>query len=92
MMAMSDAEPSQLECRKIAELLGEYLDGSLPTHTRELLEWHIDGCAPCVSFMRTYKETIRVTGRLPDAPVPRELKQRLLAFVRTQRDPSRPQT
>src|SRR2546427_8293213 len=35
--------PSSLECRQIAELLGDYLEGTLPGQTRELLEWHIEG-------------------------------------------------
>ena len=78
---------SELECRQIAELLGDYFDGSLPNHLRELLEWHIDGCQPCVAFINTYRETISVTRRLPDAPMPVELKKRLIAFVKSARDP-----
>jgi hypothetical protein len=78
---------SELECRQIAELLGDYFDGSLPNHLRELLEWHIDGCQPCVAFINTYRETISVTRRLPDAPMPVELKKRLVAFVKSARDP-----
>ncbi len=78
---------SELECRQIAELLGDYFDGSLPNHLRELLEWHIDGCQPCVAFINTYRETISVTRRLPDAPMPIELKIRLIAFVKSARDP-----
>ncbi|HZF03768.1 MAG TPA: zf-HC2 domain-containing protein [Patescibacteria group bacterium] len=79
---------SQIECRQIAELLGDYFDGSLPNHLRELLEWHIDGCQPCVAFINTYRETISVTRRLPDAPMPVELKKRLIAFVKSARDPN----
>ena len=78
---------SELECRQIAELLGDYFDGSLPNHLRELLEWHIDGCAPCVAFINTYREMISVTRRLPEAPMPVELKKRLIAFVKSARDP-----
>jgi anti-sigma factor RsiW len=75
-----------MECRQIAELLGDYFDGSLPNHLRELLEWHIDGCSPCVAFMNTYRGTIAATRRLPDAPMPVELKRRLVAFVKSARD------
>src|SRR5438128_463485 len=53
-MAMSEcgsgSSPSEIECRQIAELLGDYFDGALPQRTVELLEWHVDGCAPCVAF------------------------------------------
>lgn len=79
---------SEIECRQIAELLGDYFDGSLPAHLRELLEWHIDGCQPCVAFINTYRETISVTRRLPEAPMPVELKKRLVAVVKSARDPN----
>ena len=79
--------PSELECRQIAELLGDYFDGTLPNHLRELLEWHIEGCQPCVAFINTYRGTIAATRRLPDVPMPVELKKRLIAFVKSARDP-----
>lgn len=71
-----------MECRQIAELLADYLDGTLPKHTVELLEWHIDGCAPCVAFVNTYRGTIRATRSLREVDVPTELKKRLLAVLR----------
>jgi len=76
---------SELECRQIAELLGDYLDGTLPSHVRELLEFHIDGCAPCVAFVNTYRGTIAATRTLPEAPMPIELKKRLLRVLKEQR-------
>jgi hypothetical protein len=71
-----------LECRQIAELLGDYMDGSLPSRLRDLIDFHIDGCQPCVAFMNTYRSTIHVTRTLPSIPVPPELKQRLLKVLR----------
>jgi len=77
--------PSSIECRQIAELLGEYLEGTLPQQTRELLEWHIEGCAPCVAFVNTYRGTISAARKLRDVDIPPELKKRLLAVLRAQR-------
>jgi hypothetical protein len=74
---------SAIECREIADLLGDYLDGSLPKRMVELIEWHIDGCAPCVAFINTYRGTIRATRSLRDAEIPPELKKRLLNILRT---------
>lgn len=76
----SDSPPG-LECRKIAELLGDYLEGTLPKHTAELLEWHIDGCPPCVAFINTYRGTVNVTRALRDVTIPPELKSRLLRVL-----------
>ena len=75
--------PSEIECRQIAEMLGDYLDGSLPRETRELIDFHIDGCAPCVAFLNTYRGTVDAARRLPDVPIPSELKKRLLAVLKS---------
>jgi len=74
-----------MECRQIADLLGEYFDGTLPKATRELLEWHIEGCPPCVAFVNTYRGTITAARKLSDVPIPTELKQRLLSVLKTRR-------
>lgn len=79
------ADPSAMECRQIAELLGEYLDGTLPRHLRELLEWHIEGCPPCVAFVNTYRGTVNAAATLREVEVPPEFKQRLLEALRTAR-------
>ena len=75
--------PTDLECRRIAELLGDYFDGSLPRETRELIDFHIDGCPPCVAFLNTYKGTMDAARKLPDVPIPPELKNRLLAVLKS---------
>lgn len=75
-------EPSDMECRQIAELLGDYLDGTVPKNVRELIEWHIESCAPCVAFVNTYRGTIDAAKKLKETPIPPELKQRLLSVLR----------
>jgi Putative zinc-finger len=74
-----------VECKQIAELLGEYLEGTLPRETAELLEWHIEGCAPCVAFVNTYRGTINAARTLREVAIPPELKSRLIAFLKTSR-------
>jgi len=71
-----------MDCRKIADLLSDYLEGTLPRRTAELLEWHIDGCAPCVAFVNTYRGTLNATRAVRDVDIPPELKKRLLAVLR----------
>ena len=77
------SDPVSIECRQIADLLGDYLDGSLPKRLSDLLEWHIEGCAPCVAFVNTYRGAVNATTKLRDVTIPPELKQRLLAVLRT---------
>ncbi len=83
---MSDSQAhdhSMIECRQLADLLGDYLEGTLPAPTRELLEWHIDGCGPCVAFVNTYRGTIDAARKLREVEIPAELKKRLLAVLRS---------
>lgn len=83
MVVMAEpSEPGTVECRQLAELLGDYLDGTLPKRTRELLEWHIEGCQPCVAFVNTYRGTVDAATKLRDTEIPAELKQRLIAVLR----------
>ncbi len=84
------AGSSSIECRQIAELLGDYLEGTLPSGTRDLLEWHIEGCAPCVAFVNTYRGTIDAAKKLKDVEIPAELKKRLLGVLRSQRASTEP--
>lgn len=83
----SDATPSEVGCRQIADLLGDYLDGTLPRSTTDLIEWHIEGCAPCVAFVNTYRGTVDAARKLGEVEIPRELKARLLSVLRARRPP-----
>jgi anti-sigma factor RsiW len=81
MGTMSD--PTHIECRQIAEMLADYLDGTLDERLRSLVDWHIESCSPCVAFVNTYRGTIKATRQIADVPIPPELKQRLLKVLRT---------
>jgi predicted anti-sigma-YlaC factor YlaD len=71
-----------IDCTRVAQLLGDYLDGTLPREQSELLEWHLDGCRPCIAFVNTYKGTVNAAKKLRDVEIPPELKKRLVAFLR----------
>ena len=89
MSGCSSGSPHEIECRQIAELLGDYLEGTLPSHTRDLIDFHIDGCPPCVAFVNTYRGTMDATRKLPDVPIPPELKKRLLAVLKSTEAPKK---
>jgi len=70
-----------LACPECMDLLADYVDGVLPRDKAELLEWHIEGCAPCVAFVKTYKGTVDAARRLRQTTLPPELRERLIAFL-----------
>ena len=76
---------SSVECRQIAELLGDYIEGALPRRQQELIDWHIEGCPPCVAFVNTYRGTINAAQTLRHVEIPTELKSRLLAVLSADR-------
>jgi len=77
---MGDSSPS-IGCTECMDLLADYVDGVLPREQAELLEWHIEGCPPCVAFVNTYRGTVDAAKRLRQATLPPELRERLIAFL-----------
>ena len=79
--------PSECGCRDIVGFLADYLDGGLDPATTRRLQAHLEGCAPCVAFLNTYKGTVKAVRQLKEADIPTELKDRLLSFLRQRNVP-----
>ena len=50
-----------LNCRITLELIPDYLSASIAAAARGALETHLDECADCAAFLRTYQKTIELT-------------------------------
>jgi anti-sigma factor RsiW len=79
--------PEELTCREMAEFLGDYVSGELPSEVRGVFEGHLAECADCVTYLRTYEHTIRLAreaaGSDPVPPtVPAELVRAIVAARR----------
>lgn len=70
-----------LTCRRVTEILIDYVEGTLADDERSLLERHLCGCVPCAIYMHTYHDTIRLTHALPDEPLPAEFAARLKSMI-----------
>jgi anti-sigma factor (TIGR02949 family) len=71
----------QIGCAECVDLLADYVDGALPSDQAQRLEWHLEGCPPCVAFVKTYKGTVDAARRLRQTTLPPELRDRLIAFL-----------
>jgi anti-sigma factor RsiW len=71
-----------MTCRELAELLIDYLQGELEPELAEHIRRHLSGCGPCEAFVATYQITIQLTRRLPPAPMPSQLAERLQRALR----------
>ncbi len=70
-----------MNCRELAELLIDFVSGELPPEHSGHVHEHLKCCPPCVAYLETYQITIRLTRRLPCAPLPAALEQRLRAAL-----------
>ncbi len=55
---------------------------TLDPETVRALEAHLAGCQDCTAFINTYRGTGRSSRAISERQLPRELKERLLTFLR----------
>jgi len=71
-----------MSCKEITELVTDYVEGRLSLRQRLRFQFHLGTCRHCRAFLRQMRATIRLTGRLPEAPLPPSLEAELLARFR----------
>lgn len=77
-----------MNCREFSEFVMAWLDGELPEEERSVFEAHIRDCPPCLNFLDTYRDTVRLGKSvwIEDEPslqeVPESLVQAILASRR----------
>lgn len=73
-----------MKCRDFVEFLMAYLDGELPEEQRATFEEHMVECPPCVTYLDTYAETLRLGRTLcrdPEGPVPEDVPEGLVRAI-----------
>ncbi|HEX8202309.1 MAG TPA: zf-HC2 domain-containing protein [Isosphaeraceae bacterium] len=73
-----------MTCREFVEFLDEYLSGELPGSVRSDFELHLEGCADCMAYLRSYEETIRLAkaiGAEPESSVPEKAPEELIRAI-----------
>ncbi len=73
-----------MNCKEIAYLLADYLDGSMDPRMRTELAEHLASCEPCMAFARTYRTTCRKASELRgtiEYKIPDEVRERLTSFL-----------
>ena len=69
-------------CKKITDLICNYLAGRLSPTVKRAFERHLQMCPDCVNFLNTYKKTVSLTGALRAGELPAEVRANVLAFLR----------
>jgi RNA polymerase sigma factor (sigma-70 family) len=76
--ALRTALAGRQACPVMGELLADW-DGQLTEQTRDLVAWHIEQCQICVNDARGALRPTVLSGLLPLAPLPPELRERVLS-------------
>ena len=74
--------PIALTCQELAELVTDYLEGTLPLGQRLRFRLHIAGCRDCTLYVEQMRTTIAVTGRIGAEDIAPEVRDELLAAFR----------
>jgi RNA polymerase sigma-70 factor (ECF subfamily) len=77
--------PDAMTCRELVAFLNAYVSGELPPKRRAEFDRHLSVCPPCVAYLESYRDTIRLARgsfERPDDQVPEDVPPRLLAAIR----------
>lgn len=72
----------EVDCRKLARMLGDYVDDQLPVDMKHEVDAHMAQCAPCVAFLKQYRFAPDAAREVLLRAVPEQLESRLLSFLR----------
>jgi anti-sigma factor RsiW len=72
---------ADLTCEQVIGLLADYLESALTPEVIAELQAHLEGCAPCVAYLRTYRRTKDLTAQTERVEMPEEMKTRLRRFL-----------
>jgi DNA-directed RNA polymerase specialized sigma24 family protein len=76
--AMRTALAGREACPVVGELLADW-DGELTEQTRDLVAWHIEQCQTCANHGRGALRPTALSGLLPLAPLPPELRGEVMS-------------
>ena len=73
--------PSPLTCQQITDAIIDYLTGELAPEATTAFESHLQRCADCEAFFKTYDRTRQEMHSLTYETIPRELSNRVWNFL-----------
>jgi len=68
-------------CADLEEMVGDYLEGSLPGPRRRELERHLDECADCREFLADYRGTVWVAKKALQCSSPADAPEALVQAI-----------
>ena len=76
---------SPLVCRKVVELVTDYLEDTMPLRERARFESHIADCPHCREYLAQMRSTLAVLGRIePESVAPAAMDELIGLYRRWQ--------
>lgn len=60
--------PQELTCKRVVEIVTDYLEGRMQLPERTAFEHHLVSCVGCTVYLRQVKQTIAVAGAAKEPP------------------------
>ena len=79
---MTEEEGNPMTCQELVEVITDYLENRLPGPDRARFDAHLAACQGCRNYVEQMRETIRLTGKVPEEALPPEGRERLLEAFR----------
>jgi Putative zinc-finger/Predicted integral membrane protein (DUF2275) len=77
-----------MDCGRVREKLGEYMDGAAGATQKRMIEEHLSLCRECSSALADLRKTVDRLGTLEDIEPPPWLPQRVMAQIRAEKKTS----
>lgn len=79
---------TRISCRAFIDFIGQYLADELSPDEHAKFEFHLTHCAPCVRYLQSYKDTIKLGKAVlapTDEPVPADVPEALIKAILSSR-------
>lgn len=74
-----------ITCKELIDFLMDYVDDGLPPERRSAFEAHLKVCPPCVNYLSSYKEAVRMgkaaLSPTPDDSIPSSVPPKLIEAI-----------
>jgi anti-sigma factor RsiW len=77
------ADPDELSCQELVELVTGYVEGTLSLADQARFESHLGVCTDCHHYLDQMRQTILLVGVLAEQDIPNEAKEQLLSSFRS---------
>jgi len=70
-----------VECKKIKKLLPLYLDNTLTSGEKQMVERHLKGCPTCRARLKPLYSIVKMIKYLPEIPPPPDFMEKVMSKI-----------